>query len=348
MKIEMDLVYLAILTGEGVKPLSRWEGIFSSRELGWLARYGLRYRTVERLDVSGRPIPEVVFSRDERYIERYVSAFEGKSLIKTPETIRLEGELFGYPSCCVEAFIENGYRPNGFDPKDQSLLFHWACPGCEKTAELLPLYRRAYRRARFESFKLKMRSAISHKLIGALAAGLMLTSLSLAVQGNPIPLPDPHWIEIRNDGDADGLKDSEESFFRMDRRNPDSDGDGIRDGGEVAAELLARLNSLPTQPSHNRTYRKDYFMKGIERCSTCGRLVNMGYIEVINPIKDKRLKIPYLALHYMEHGSLAYEGDLHTGRVDPVELALLIGEGTPVKPKGKLAEIWGRMKSSGR
>jgi len=52
-----------------------------------------------------------------------------------------------------------------------------------------------------------------------------------------------------------------------------------------------------------------------------GEYVNMGYIVIVNPLKDIKVEVPYIALHYMEHGSLSYRGDLHEGRVDPVKLA---------------------------
>jgi hypothetical protein len=44
----------------------------------------------------------------------------------------------------VEAFVANGYQSNGFACEDQAILFHWACPDCEKTRHLLPEYRRIF------------------------------------------------------------------------------------------------------------------------------------------------------------------------------------------------------------
>jgi hypothetical protein len=45
---------------------------------------------------------------------------------------------------------------------------------------------------------------------------------------------------------------------------------------------------------------------------------------VINPDMPDSLEIPYIGLHYMEHGSFSYYGDLHVGRINPVKLKKLL------------------------
>jgi hypothetical protein len=50
----------------------------------------------------------------------------------------------------------------------------------------------------------------------------------------------------------------------------------------------------------------------------------MGFLRVINPDIPDSLEIPYIGLHYMEHGSFSYYGDLHVGRVNPVKLKELL------------------------
>jgi len=344
-KPDFEFVYLAVLTAEGIKPLSRYEGMVSEGEIRLLGELGLKYRPIERLTLSGRPVRELIFSLDDALIRRYEEAFEGKPLTRSPEAIRLEGELFGYPRCCVESFIKRGYAPNGLKKRDQRILFHWACPSCSETPKLIPLYRRARRRARLEYLKLRLRSAILPRLSAPLAAAFILAASSAPLLANPVPIPDPHRLPVQGDVDGDGLKDSEEPFFKLDPKNPDTDGDGLSDGEELARELLKLIASLPTSPSDDRPYKIDRAMRGLERCSACGELVNMGFIEVVNPIRGERMEIPYVALHYMEHGSFSFKGELHTGRVDPVRLWELLERPSGAGPKGRAAWIWGKLKS---
>jgi hypothetical protein len=66
----------------------------------------------------------------------------------------------------------------------------------------------------------------------------------------------------------------------------------------------------------------DHWFRGLYTCSKCGETVNMGYIEITNTGKKvASVGVSYLALHYMEHGSLAYEGkEGISGIVDPIQL----------------------------
>src|SRR3989338_9904850 len=138
-----DLDFLAGLTTEGVKPLSRVEWDLGLEELQTLRALGLRYRKVHRVALDGTVVTHVVFSRDASLVDCYHNQFEGTTLVKTPEVIRSEGEFFGFPSCCVESFIATGesHVPNELSPQDQSLLYHLACPGCRLTPDLVPRYR---------------------------------------------------------------------------------------------------------------------------------------------------------------------------------------------------------------
>jgi hypothetical protein len=143
-----DLLFLALLTAEGIKPLSRWEGPLPPHQWQMLTRLGLHVSTVHRTTEWNRTTTHVIFSRDRARLEAHRAAFEGTPMRYDPERMRREGLDFGYPPCCVEAFVKNGYQSNGFSAADQDVLFHWACPGCEETRRLLPAYRRIYRRVR--------------------------------------------------------------------------------------------------------------------------------------------------------------------------------------------------------
>jgi hypothetical protein len=38
----------------------------------------------------------------------------------------------------------------------------------------------------------------------------------------------------------------------------------------------------------------------------------MGYVEIVNPLENLVIEVPYIALHYLEHGSFMYDGDVHS------------------------------------
>jgi len=142
--VDFELVYLAFLTQEGVKPLSRWEKPLDSEQIAALEDMGLLTGRVERTVQSGKRIVEVVFSRSPGCIRTYEAAFAGTPIDKSAVTQRLEGYLFGYPPCCVEGYIRRPYTANGLPAEDQKILFHWACSGCRITPLLLPAYIRVH------------------------------------------------------------------------------------------------------------------------------------------------------------------------------------------------------------
>lgn len=141
-QIDRQLACLVLLTADGTKPLSRWEKALSIEQVELLKQCGLEAAHVRRTVLTGSEVVETIFGAGEGYIEVYKARWEGQPIDKSAETIRFEGFLFGYPPCCVEAYIANPYAPNGFDPEAQKCLFHWACRGCKITPLLLPLYRR--------------------------------------------------------------------------------------------------------------------------------------------------------------------------------------------------------------
>jgi hypothetical protein len=142
---KVDLfAYLVELTAEGLKPLSRWDQPLLAEQRLLLEDRGLTRGVLRRLPGSGGPIVVTVFGRDASLVRQHVNAFDGASLNQTPERLRMEGQHFGYPLCCVESYILHGYRPNGLSPEAQDLLLHWACRDCGPTQVLIPAYRRVY------------------------------------------------------------------------------------------------------------------------------------------------------------------------------------------------------------
>jgi len=143
-EIDFELAYLAVLTREGLKPLSRWEKTLTGSDLELLQRTGLLTSQVQRTVKSGREIIETIFSRAPVYIQLYEQAFGNTPIDKTARTQLFEGFLFGYPSCCINQYIRKPYAPNNLTEQQQKILFHWACRDCKITALLLPAYQSIY------------------------------------------------------------------------------------------------------------------------------------------------------------------------------------------------------------
>jgi len=146
--IDFELAYLALLTCEGLKPLSRWEKPLDPSGLDALHKIGLLTRAVHRKVRSGKAFTETVFGKTATYSEVYAEHFEGLPVDKSAETVRVEGFLFGYPPCCVAQYIRHPYAPNEFPTHKREILFHWSCRGCVITPLLIPRYERLHQFAR--------------------------------------------------------------------------------------------------------------------------------------------------------------------------------------------------------
>ena len=140
-----------------------------------------------------------------------------------------------------------------------------------------------------------------------------------------------------NDLDGDLLADGEELKAGYNLYNPDQDRDLTSDGIELAKQCAVVVNELPVHdpyggdPAPKQTYKIEHEVRGDEDCGICGAPRNMGYVEIINPQLHLRIEIPFISIHYMEHGSLSYFGYyqdegglLHYGRIDIVLLAKVL------------------------
>ena len=143
-QIEFELAYLAVLTGDGLKPLSRWEKPVDEDGLKLLGQMGLVTKQIQRTVKTGKVVTETIFSVSEGYIQLYEERFGNTPIDKSAETVRFEGFLFGFPPCCVDEFIRHPYIKNGLAPELQKVLFHWACRDCKITSALLPAYQHIY------------------------------------------------------------------------------------------------------------------------------------------------------------------------------------------------------------
>jgi hypothetical protein len=142
--IECELAYLAVLTCEGLKPLSRWEKPLNNHGLELLQEIGLLTKQIRRTVKTGKVVPETLFSVSPGYLQLYKERFGNQPIGKSAATTRFEGFLFGYPPCCVDEHIRHSYIKNDLDPKQQKLLFHWACRNCEVTQFILPAYQNTH------------------------------------------------------------------------------------------------------------------------------------------------------------------------------------------------------------
>jgi hypothetical protein len=154
-EIDFELVYLVLLTCEGIKPLSRWEKPLDDRGLELLQQLGLPptetfggllTKQITRTVKTGAEVIETIFSRTPGYTQLYEQHFGNSPIDKSAQTQRFEGFLFGYPPCCVEQYIRQPYAPNNLPPEDQKILFHWVCKDCNITPALLPAYKTIYNR----------------------------------------------------------------------------------------------------------------------------------------------------------------------------------------------------------
>lgn len=139
-EIDFELAYLALLTRDGLKPLSRWEKELDDGGLEALGQIGLLVKQVRRTTRMGKEVVETVFSRTPAYIQLYEQHFAGTPIDKSAQTQQFEGFLFGYPPCCVSQFISHPYAPNGLNTQQQEILFHWACKDCKITPLLTHSY----------------------------------------------------------------------------------------------------------------------------------------------------------------------------------------------------------------
>ncbi|MGB2865893.1 MAG: hypothetical protein WBC05_21350 [Sedimentisphaerales bacterium] len=143
-EIDFELAYLAVLTREGLKPLSRWEKSLTDDDLKLLQQIGLLTRQVRRTVKTGKEVVETIFSRMPAYILLYERTFGNTPIDKSARTQRFEGFLFGYPPCCINHYIRKPYAPNNLTEQQQKILFHWACRDCKVTPALLPAYKNIY------------------------------------------------------------------------------------------------------------------------------------------------------------------------------------------------------------
>ncbi len=312
---EFELFYLIELTKQKIKPLSRWEKPLSEQTREYIRKQGLYLDVISRKTFLRYTIYETIFSTSSHYLDFYRHKFNHSLLRKDNHTKQLEGFLFGYPSCCTNQFIKKPYISNELSKADQSILFHWACKNCRVTPELIPYYKPIYNRItewyRNETFANKQPKEIyvnnyRRKLQTAIATLLVSTGL-LSAQTSADTL---HFIPLPNDTNNSGLSYTEEIYLGTYEHS-------LLDDCQYYAKFFkAMVDTLPTSIQTNRAYKLEHFLKGLVQCPKCGININMGYVTIVNPLRNLQIDIPFLGLHFMENGYFSYGNDEDYQRVD--------------------------------
>lgn len=315
-RLGFELSYLALLTKENVKPLSRWEDGISHAKIKALQKLGLTTRIVKRKLLNGGVTHELIFGQSSRYLDFYSDRFDSSFIKRDYATIITEGLLFGYPGCCTRSFAENGYTGNHHKENGQEILFHWVCPGCEITPSLLPYYQKIYDECKSIFANRKMeRYGYLKKFLPAAAFALSFFLIPTRIRAE-----NPHWLPlIGNDLNHDYLTYSEEVLLGTHSNYFPADSFA---GPAKALEFKAIIDSLPivdnvlVDPPEASCYVIEHLQRGIVACPVCGASINMGYIDVFNPMRDLSMSLPYLGLHFLENGSFSYGDTANYTRID--------------------------------
>jgi hypothetical protein len=137
---------------------------------------------------------------------------------------------------------------------------------------------------------------------------------------------DPHVnaFTLYDDADSDCLVGSEEVLLGFDPAAFDENTNAVPDGVDLAQQLSNTVDALPTQPSATGAFVTHNLAFGLENCQVCGASVNMGFLEVCHPLENQTIQIPYVAKHFLEHGSFSYSASIHSGRVNPPLLSFVL------------------------
>jgi len=309
---DFEFYYLVELTRQKIKPLSRYEKPLNRKTLRWLNRQGFYAGSVRRRLYSSKVIHETVFSKSMRYVDLYQRKFDQTPLCNNSTQKKLEGFFFGYPSCCVGQFIRKPYARNMLSQSDQALLFHWACENCRVTPELLSAYKQIYREiSDWFSTECRLVEAQKSSLLfkfPRLAAALCMLTGFVSAQSTP---DSTHYIPLPEDINVNGLSYAEEIYLGLLEQGT------MADCQKWARFFKAVIDTLPADAIHSdRIYKMNHDQRGVIQCPKCGANVNMGYFTLVNPRRNLELEIPYIGLHFLEHGFFSYGNDKSFERVN--------------------------------
>ena len=59
----------------------------------------------------------------------------------------------------------------------------------------------------------------------------------------------------------------------------------MEDGPQYREDLVEGLSSLPRQERPDEPYLIEHPAFGLEACDSCGAILNMGFVEITNPLE---------------------------------------------------------------
>jgi len=171
------------------------------------------------------------------------------------------------------------------------------------------------------------------------AGAAVALALAASLGMNKALASDQHQQPVADDADDDLLSNLEELALGYQPFRGDQNRNEIPDGVELAKLCAADINSLPEWEDSgdggqapNDIYKEHYSCWGLETCDICGEQVNMCHLLVVNPKLNLEVQVPYLALHYMEHGSFSYAGSVNNSRCDVPLLLRVLERRFPYDP----------------
>jgi len=154
--------------------------------------------------------------------------------------------------------------------------------------------------------------------------------------------PDQHHLPVAQDYDTDLLSDSEETAIGYQPFEGDQNKNLVQDGAELANRCAAIIDNLPWREEAlpGQTYKWLDPTYGLETCDICGETVNMGPAGIVNPTLGIDVNCPLIAIHYMQHGSFSYAGNVHNGRIDVPLLLRALENRFPYEPNEHQLQLY--------
>ncbi len=126
----------------------------------------------------------------------------------------------------------------------------------------------------------------------------------------PRPPSNAHWIVVEPDADGDYLKDGEETRLGLDPEDSDENGNGTRDGVELARAVAELLYALPwyedgLEDPEGELYMMVYPTDSLWSCPVNGDEQNFDEYSLVNLRLDDDAYLADDYLHYMYQGSFS-------------------------------------------
>jgi hypothetical protein len=133
-RLDKRIALLAVLTVQGIKPVSKIDGFEGPDEAvaGLLREMGLEVE----VEKSGCKT-DILFGK-----KKAMGKYHKAESLKGKEKICEVGKVFGYPDCCSRFFAEFMMGEADGKPGKKQPLEHFICPGCKESPRLLKKYKK--------------------------------------------------------------------------------------------------------------------------------------------------------------------------------------------------------------